>query len=186
MLWPALRALYHGPLSDDRLRALTDEFALDPTPRTEGPGAAGSVAHRTFTEGTARLTLDLARVGDFAWVLTLFHDGERPGTDVVEAHRSRFRAALDRAGLTLVQIDPPATADEVLTAAPETGPDSALGAHWPWPHDGLDRVWPRLGVRADAPRAVKEVRLREVMRTPAWPTAPEALRQEAEAFLSGV
>lgn len=186
MLWPALRALSHGNLPDDQLSSLIQEFQLDPTPRTEGPGAAGSIAHREFSGGPGtRLVLDLARTGDSGWVFTLFQEGERPGPDTVEAHRALFRAAIDRLGLTLVEITPAATADEVHVAPETNGPESAPGAQWPLPYDELDRVWPHLGIRPDAPREVKEVKLREAMRTPAWPTAPEALRREAEAFLRG-
>ncbi|GAA2919619.1 hypothetical protein GCM10011428_39970 [Streptomyces violaceus] len=34
----------------------------------------------------------------------------------------------------------------------------------------------------DAPREVKEVKLREVMRTPVWSDAPPALRRQAEVI----
>ncbi|WP_329402745.1 hypothetical protein OG523_00905 [Streptomyces virginiae] len=67
-------------------------------------------------------------------------------------------------------------------AAPETmqrrsgDADSAFGFHWDLPYDDLDRVWPHVGLREDARREVKEVKLRELMRTPAWSAAPTALR----------
>ncbi|KIF05151.1 hypothetical protein PL81_14760 [Streptomyces sp. RSD-27] len=118
-------------------------------------------------------------------MFALFYSGRRPAADTVEEHRTLFRRAIDQAGLTLVEITPAATADEVLlaSAAPVGTPEDALGAHWPLPYEELDRVWPHLGLRTDAPREVKEVKLRELMSTPAWPQAPEALRRQAEAFL---
>ncbi|MFF2021180.1 hypothetical protein ACFVW2_05135 [Streptomyces sp. NPDC058171] len=185
MLWPALRALSHGELAPDQLEWLLDAFRLDGTPRTEGPGAAVSVAHRSFTdeEGT-RLVLDLSRVGPSGWVFTLFYEGRRPATATVEDHRTRFRGAVDHLGLTLVEVTPAATADEVLVTPPTpTGtPESGPGAHWDLPHD-LDHVWPRLGLRRDAPREVKEVKLRELMGTSVWSSAPVTVRRQAAEFL---
>ncbi|MEV8534710.1 hypothetical protein [Streptomyces sp. NPDC051211] len=188
MLWPALRALSHGELTPDQVQWLLGTFQLEETPRTEGPGAAKSIAHRSFTDDSgSRLVLDLARTGESGWVFALFYSGQRPSAGTVEAHRALFRDAVDRLGLTLVEITPAATADEVLVAppAPVGAPESAFGAHWDLPYDELDRVWPHLGLREDAPREVKEVKLRELMRTPAWPDAPEALRRQAEEFLRG-
>ncbi|MCX5199321.1 hypothetical protein OOK31_36530 [Streptomyces sp. NBC_00249] len=49
MLWPALRALSQGELTPDRLRLLLDTFRLEEAPRTEGPGADASIAHRSIT-----------------------------------------------------------------------------------------------------------------------------------------
>lgn len=187
MFWPALRALSHGELTSSQQTWLRDTFHLDAGPRTEGPGAAQSIAHRSFTgEEGDRLVLDLARTGEAGWVFTLFHTGRQPATGTVEAHRTLFRDVIDRLGLTLVEISPAATADEVLTPAPEPAdaPASALGAHWDLPAE-LRRVWPHLGLREDAPREVKEVKLRELMRTPAWAAAPVDLQRQAEEFLSG-
>ncbi|MET8298160.1 hypothetical protein ABZW02_29535 [Streptomyces sp. NPDC005180] len=186
MLWPALRALSRGDLTSDQLQTLLTELELEEGPRTEGPGAASSLAHRAFNDGSgSSLVLDLARVGESGWVLALFYSGRRPTPDTVEEHRALFRRAMDQAGLTLVEITPAATADEVLlTPAPPAGaPQDALGTHWPLPYEELDRVWHHLGLRPDAPREVKEVKLRELMSTPAWPQAPEALRRQAEDFL---
>lgn len=188
MLWPVLRALSHGELTSDQLRWLRGRFQLEEAPRTEGPGAAKSIAHRSFTDDTGtRLVLDLARTGESGWVFTLFYEGQRPSTGTVEEHRALFRQTVDRLGLTLVEINPAASADEVLVAnpAPPGTPESAIGAHWDLPYDELDRVWPHVGLREDAPREVKEVKLRELMRTPAWSAAPSALRHQAEEFLRG-
>ncbi|MFJ3928380.1 hypothetical protein [Streptomyces sp. NPDC090022] len=188
MLWPALRALSHGELTSDQVQWLTDAFRLEDAPRTEGPGAAKSIAHRSATDESGnRLVLDLARAGSSGWVFTLFYEGQRPPVGTVEAHRTLFRDAIERLGLTLVEITPAATADEVLVApAPSAGsPESAFAAHWDLPSDELDRVWARVGLRGDAPREVKEVKLRELMRTPAWSAAPEGLRRQAEEFLRG-
>ncbi|MEU6965111.1 hypothetical protein [Streptomyces chrestomyceticus] len=189
MLWPALRALSHGDLTTDQQRWLLDTFQLDQAPRTEGPGAAKSLAHRSFTdERGTRLVLDLARTGTSGgWVFTLFHQGQQPAAATVDAHRRLFRDAVDRLGLALIEITPAATADEVLSTAPaptDTA-ESALGAHWDLPSEDLEQLWPHLGLRADAPREVKEVKLRDLMRTPAWAAAPEAVSRQAEAFLRG-
>ncbi|MFJ3877163.1 hypothetical protein ACIPW5_06870 [Streptomyces sp. NPDC090077] len=129
----------------------------------------------------------MARIGESGWVFTLFYPGERPSAGTVEEHRSLFRAAIDRLGLTTVEITPAATADEVLVPSLEPSGDaeSAFGGHWDLPYDDLDRVWPHVGLREDAPREVKEVKLRELMRTAAWSAAPTALRLQAEGFLHG-
>ncbi|WP_405438489.1 hypothetical protein OG373_13795 [Streptomyces avidinii] len=188
MLWPALRALSHGELTPDQQQWLIEAFRLDATPRTEGPGAASSIAHRSFTDDNGtRLVLDLARTGESGWVFALFYPEQRPSAGTVEDHRALFRAAIDRLGLTTVEITPAATADEVLVPSLEPSGDaeSAFGSHWDLPYDDLDRVWPHVGLRADAPREVKEVKLRELMRTPAWSAAPTALRLQAEEFLRG-
>ncbi|MCW7944345.1 hypothetical protein AAW14_20080 [Streptomyces hygroscopicus] len=116
-------------------------------------------------------------------MFTLFHQGQQPSAGTVETHRSLFREAIGRLGLTLIEISPAATADEILVASAEgPEPESALGAHWALP-DELDLVWPHVGLRKDAPREVKEVKLRELMSTPAWAAAPTSLREQAETFL---
>ncbi|WP_344430795.1 hypothetical protein [Streptomyces lavendulocolor] len=187
MFWPALRALSHGELTSQQLEWLRTTFRLDADARTEGPGAAQSIAHRSFTDDAgADLVLDLARVGESGWVFTLFRTGQQPSSATIEAHRAAFRDAMDRLGLTLVEITPAATADEVLVpvAEPADQPRSALGAHWALPGE-LHRVWAHVGLRQDAPREVKEVKLRELMRTPAWAAAPDDLKRQAEAFLAG-
>ncbi|MGW7140260.1 hypothetical protein [Streptomyces xanthophaeus] len=188
MLWPALRALSDGELAPDQLQWLRAEFRLEAAPRTEGPGAAKSIAHRTFTDDAGtRLLLDLARAGESAWVFTLFYEGQRPSPETVGAHRALFRDAVERLGLALVEIMPAATADEVLVAppAPSDAPESAFAAHWDLPYEELVQLWPHLGLRADDPREVKEAKLRELVRSPAWPDAPAALRAQAEEFLRG-
>ncbi|MEU9998157.1 hypothetical protein [Streptomyces sp. NPDC050848] len=188
MLWPALRALAYGHLTTDQLTGLLDEFGLSSLPRVEGPGAAQSIAHRPFAdEEGIPLVLDLARTGDAGWVLTLFHTGQQPIASTIEGYRARFRDAIRRLDLTLVQIDPPASADEVLTttAAPDEA-DSSFGAHWHPEVEELDGLWPHIGLDRDAPREVKAVKLREVMLSPAWPHAPENLRRQAEEFLRNV
>ncbi|MGV9277748.1 hypothetical protein [Streptomyces griseosporeus] len=186
MLWPALRALSHGELTPAQQQWLVHSFQLNDVPRTEGPGAAGSIAHRSFTDdhGT-RLLLDLARTGDSGWVFTLFHTGQQPSVGTVAAHRALFRDAIARLGLNLVEITPAAAADEVLVVppAPASVPESAIGAHWALP-DQLDLLWSHVGLSKDAPREVKEVKLRELMLTPGWPSAPAGLRSQVEDFLS--
>ncbi|MGA4800476.1 hypothetical protein [Streptomyces lavendulocolor] len=129
--------------------------------------------------------LDVAGVGESGWVFTLFRTGRQPSSATVEAHRAAFRDAVDRLGLTLVEITPAATADEVLVpvAEPADQPRSALGAHWALPGE-LDRVWVHIGLRQDAPREVKEVKLRELMRTPAWSAAPGDVQRQADVFLA--
>ncbi|MEU6759780.1 hypothetical protein [Streptomyces sp. NPDC046685] len=188
MLWPALRCLSDGELTSDQLDWLRTEFQLEAAPRTEGPGAAKSIAHRAFTDyaGT-RLVLDLARTGESGWVFTLFYEGQRPPSATVGSHRALFRDAVERLGLTLVEIAPAATADEVLLppTTPSGTPESAFGAHWDLPYEDLGRLWPHLGLRADDPHEVKAVKLSELMRSPAWPDAPASLRAEAEEFLRG-
>ncbi|MEU7556000.1 hypothetical protein AB0B01_27340 [Streptomyces sp. NPDC044571] len=187
MLWPALRALSHGELTSDQLQWLLGTLHLEETPRTEGPGAAKSIANCSFTDAAGtRLVLDLARTGESGWVFTLFYAGSRPAASVVEDHRVLFRGVVEQLGLMLVEITPAATADEVLVTPPQSPgtPESDFGAHWDLPFDELERVWPRLGLREDAPREVKEVKIRELMRTLAWSAAPAKLRRQAEEFLS--
>ncbi|MGP3991319.1 hypothetical protein [Streptomyces sp. 3N207] len=93
--------------------------------------------------------------------------------------------AVERLGLSLVEITPAATADEILVPAAESDeiPADAMGAHWALPGD-LEYIWPHIGLSADAPREVKEVKLRELMATPAWASAPAGLHREADDFLS--
>ncbi|MFD5476276.1 hypothetical protein [Streptomyces hawaiiensis] len=188
MLWPALRVLSQGELSPDQLRQLLGTLRLKASPRAEGPGAAKSIAHRTFTDSTGtRLVLDLARAGESGWVLALFFDGEPPSADTIEGHRVLLRDAVDRFGLTLIEITPAATAEEVYVSPQPPGvSESGIGVSWNLPYDDLDQLWPHLGLRKDAPREVKMVKLREVTRTPVWSTAPLSLRRQAEAFLRGI
>ncbi|MFG2668931.1 hypothetical protein ACGFY6_32425 [Streptomyces sp. NPDC048387] len=179
-------ALSHGELTPGQQQWLFVTFGLNELPRTEGPGAAESIVHRSFTEDTTgvALLLDVARLGGSGWVFTLFYRGERPSAGTVEEHRALFRAAVGRLGLALVEITPAATADEVQV--PSSGEsESSFGAHWDLPYEDLEHLWRHLGLRGDAPREVKEVKLRELMRTPAWSASPETLRLQAERFLTG-
>ncbi|MFF3359877.1 hypothetical protein ACFYWN_46750 [Streptomyces sp. NPDC002917] len=188
MLWPALRALAYGHLTSDQLTWLLDNFGLTKNVRVEGPGAAQSTAHRPLVDeqGTA-LVLDLARTGDSGWVLTLFHNGQQPAAATIEGYRKGFRDAVRQLELTLVQVEPPASADEVLTtpAAPDEA-NSPFGPHWDPAVGQLGRLWTHLGLDRQAPGVVKAVKLREVMLTPAWPQAPGSLHREAEEFLRNV
>jgi hypothetical protein len=187
MLWPALRVLAHGDLTTEQLRWLLGTLRLEGVPRTEGPASATSIAHRSFTGDTnTRLVLDLARSGDSGWVLALFFDGEPPSADTVDRHRMLLRDTVEQFGLTLVEVVPAASAEEVHVVAPGLNvPESAIGVSWDLPYSDLDHLWPHVGLRKDAPQEVKAVRLRELMRTPVWSTAPAALRGQAEAFLRG-
>jgi len=186
MFWPALRALSIGELSEDQVRWLRETFALTEGPRTEGPAAQDSIAHRTLTDDQrVPLVLDLACMDGTAWVFTLFQTTEdKPSAPFVETQRAAFRTAIDHLGLELVEIQPPATSDEVLIpyAEPTYTPESAFRAHWALPDD-LELVWPHLGVVRDAPREVKKVKLRELMLTPAWNLAPAAVHRQAQRFL---
>jgi len=186
MLWPALQVLSRGELTSDQLQRLLGTLQLELAPRTEGPGASDSIAHRSFPDDTGtRLVLDLARVDESGWVFALFFDGEPPSDATVERYRVLLRGTVERFGLTLVEVKPAATADEVHVV-PSPAADAAefpVGAHWPLPLEQLDHLWPHLGLRKNAPRRVKEVKLREVMRTPAWSDAPATLRRQAEEFL---
>lgn len=188
MLWPALRVLSHGELTPDQLRRLIGTLRLEEIPRAEGPGAAKSIAHRSFTDDTGtRLVLDLARTGESGWVLALFFDGEPPSVDTLEGHRILLRDAVERLGLTLIEITPAAAADEVHVVPPSpSASEPGIGVSWDLPYEDLDQLWPHLGLRKEAPREVKEVKLREVMRTPAWTAAPQSLRRQAEIFLRGI
>lgn len=68
--------------------------------------------------------------------------------------------------------------------SPENPEEDTLGvSSWELPYQELDQMWMHVGLRRDAPREVKAVKLREVMRTPAWSVAPEKLRRQAEEFL---
>ncbi|MFI7134123.1 hypothetical protein ACIBQ1_51240 [Nonomuraea sp. NPDC050153] len=182
MLWPALRVLAHGDLAADQVRQLIGVLGLDEVPRAEGPGKEASLAHRAFTDDTgARLVLDLSKAGASGWVLSLLSAAGQPSPETVESHRRRLRAAAEHLGLTIVQVDPARTADEVfLPAAPDEG---AIGQSWDLPYDELDHLWPHLGVRADAPREVKKVRLEAMTRAPVWADAPDKLRRQAAEFL---
>ncbi|MFF8279913.1 hypothetical protein ACF05T_28045 [Streptomyces lateritius] len=188
MLWPALRVLAYGHMENDQLTWLLDNLSLTKNIRAEGPGAAQSIAHRPFAdeEGTP-LVLDLAQTGDSGWVFTLFHTGQQPAAATIEEYRARFREAVRQRELTLVQVEPPASADEVLTTptVPDDA-DSPFGAHWNPAVEELGRLWMHLGLDKNAPREVKELKLREAMLTSAWSQAPESLRHEAEEFLRSV
>lgn len=189
MLWPALVVLSHGELTSDQFQWLLGTLRLEETPRTEGPGAATSIAHRSFSDDTGtRLVLDLARTGESGWVLALFFDGHPPSTGTVDGHRALLRDAVEQLDLVLVEITPAATADEVhvVPPPPPGTPESTIGASWDLPYRDLDQLWPHVGLRRDAPREVKEVKLREVMRTLAWSAAPTALRRQAVEFLSEI
>ncbi|WP_017590624.1 hypothetical protein [Nocardiopsis ganjiahuensis] len=187
-LVPALRMLSQGSLTDDQHQQLLSSLQLDESPRTEGPGAAMSVAHRSFTTDSGnQLVLDLATTGESGWILALFYDkqGGPPSDETVENHRVLFRGLAEQFGLHILDVVPAATADEVFVVppAPYGTPESAIGVSWDPPHETLEQLWPHLGLREDAPREVKKVKLREIMRTPAWAAAPEALRFQAENFL---
>jgi hypothetical protein len=186
MLWPALRILSIGELTSDQLTSLIDTLQLDEVPRTDGPGADMSIAHRSFTDATgSRLVLDLARVSDTGWALALFFDREKPSRDTIDDYRRKLRHAMERLGLRIIEVIPAATADEVFVTPPSPPgtPDSYIVRFWDLPYENLEQLWPHLGLLKDDPREVKEVRLREIMRSPAWPSAPPTLRAEAESFL---
>ena len=189
MLRPAIQVLSYGELTPDQLRWLLGTLRLEETPRTEGLGAAGSITHNSFTDDTGtRLVLDLARVGESSWTLTLFYDGEPPSTDIVEDHRVRLRDVIERLDLTLIEITPAATADEVYVASPPPPEfaESGIGYSWEFPYTELDQMWQHLGLRRNAPQEVKAVKLREVMSYPVWSVAPANLRRQAEEFLRDI
>ncbi|MFF7780427.1 hypothetical protein ACFZCG_39195 [Streptomyces tanashiensis] len=118
---------------------------------------------------------------------TLFHTGQQPSTATIEGYRESFREAVRRVELTLVQVEPPASADEVLTTTAATDEaDSPFGDQWNPAVAELGRLWAHLGLDRNAPREVKEVKLREAMLAQSWPQAPESLRHEAEEFLRSV
>ncbi|NYH53034.1 hypothetical protein HNR06_002623 [Nocardiopsis arvandica] len=186
MLLPALVARSYGDLTSDQVRWLHDKLQLDEgTPRTEGYGAKMSIAHRTFTDTASNhLVLELGRSGDDGWLFSVYFEGERPSTETVEHHRRLFRDLIDQLGLTLLEIEPAATADEVFVVSPQPGNiEGGVGVSWDLPYKELDQAWFHLGLRKDAPREVKEVKLRELMSFPIWSVAPEPLRSQAEEFL---
>lgn len=188
MLWPALQVLFRGELTSEQLRLLQSTLRLEEVPRTEGPGTAGSIAHRSFIDdmGT-RLVLDLARIGESGWELALFFEGQPPSADTIEGHRALLREAVERFRLILIEVTPPATADEVSVMPASVNPDDdMMVTSWELPYHELDQMWAHLGLRKDAPLDVKAVKLRELMRTPAWSVAPPTLRREAQAFLHDV
>ncbi|WP_240944352.1 hypothetical protein [Micromonospora thermarum] len=186
MLWPALQVLSRGELTSDQLQRLLGMLQLEDVPRTEGPGAVKSMAHSSFADDTGtRLVLDLARTGESGWVFTLFFDGEPPSIDTVEGHRTLLRDTVERLGLTLIEVTPATTADEVHVPPQEPGgtAEPTIGPSWDLPYDDLNQLWPHVGLRKNAPKDVKAVKLREVMRSPAWSAAPLALQRQAESFL---
>ncbi|MEV6821170.1 hypothetical protein AB0M72_20700 [Nocardiopsis dassonvillei] len=190
MLLPALMAFSSGELTPEQVRWLHDTLQLEEnTPRTEGYGAGPSIAHRPFTDDEGRgLVLELARTGESGWVFALwFGEDGRPSTETLESHRTLFRDLIERLGLTLIEINPPATADEVGRMYIPPGPGNVEGGvggvYWDLPYKELDHAWLHLGLRKDAPREVKEVKLRELMRFPIWSVAPEPLRSQVEEFL---
>jgi hypothetical protein len=184
MLWPALRALAAGELSDGQVSWLREEFGLTEGPRTEPPAPEESVAHRRLTDDQGvELILDVARMSGDTWEFVLFQaSGDKPSTAFVETQRAAFRAAIDHLGLQLVAIDPPATADEApfLRGDPEFEAQAAVEDLLP---DDLDGVWRHLGLRADAPREVKEGQLRGLMEVATWGSASPNLRLQAQEFL---
>ncbi|WP_350274208.1 hypothetical protein [Kribbella sp. HUAS MG21] len=187
MLWPALRALSSGDLSEDQVAWLRQTFALTEGPRTEGPAADISLAHRKLTDGEVELVLDLSRLNTDGWVFTLFQTtADRPTPAFLESQRAAFRAAIDHLNLHLIEIEPPAKADEVLVSSPDPAWEAAAAfdRYWNLPDD-LDLVWRHLGLVRDAPREVKEVKLRELMRDPVWHEAPANVRRQAQEFLDG-
>ncbi|OKI23651.1 hypothetical protein A6A08_02470 [Nocardiopsis sp. TSRI0078] len=188
MLLPALVARSYGDLTSDQVRWLHDKLQLDEgTPRTEGIGAAASIAHRTFTDGTAdNLVLELGRTGEDGWLFSVyFEKGGRPSTETVESYRRLFRDLIDQLGLRLREIIPAATADEVAVAPPQPPnvEGGVGGVAWQFSYTELDQLWAHLGLLRDAPREVKAVKLREFMTYPFWSAAPEPLRSQAEEFL---
>lgn len=188
MLWPALQALSIGELSEDQVTWLRETFGLTDGPRSEPPGAEDSLAHRRLTDSDgAELVLDLACMNGEAWLFTLFQTtGDKPSAALVETQRAAFRAAIDHLGLRLVEIEPPATADEVLVIPedPAGAAASAFDLDWDLPAE-LDLVWRYLRVSRDAPREVREIKLRALMHTMVWKEAPARLRREAQEFLDG-
>jgi hypothetical protein len=187
MLWPALQALSIGELTDDQVSWLRGTFGLTEGPRTEPPAAEDSIAHRRLTDDGVELVLDLACMNGDAWLFTLFQvTGDKPSAAFVETQRAAFRAAIDYLGLKLVQIEPPATADEVhiIPEDREVAVASAFDLDWDLP-DGLAGVWRYLRVHPDAPREVREVQLRALTRTLVWREAPDRLRRETQEFLDG-
>ncbi|MYZ33640.1 hypothetical protein GT002_00485 [Streptomyces sp. SID4917] len=117
-------------------------------------------------------------------MLALFFDGEPPAADTIDRHRVLLRGAVERFGLTLIEVTPAATADEVhVVSSPPNMPEPAPVRSWDLPYEELDQLWAHVGLRQNDPQEVKEVKLREVMRTPAWSAAPPLLRRQAEAFL---
>ncbi|MFE1166712.1 hypothetical protein [Nocardiopsis sp. NPDC058789] len=187
MLLPALVALSHGKLTDERLNQLHDMLQLQRgTARTEGHGAEASIAHRGFTDETGNpLVLDLGRLEDDGWIFALYFDGRRPSPATVEAHRALFRGLTEWFGLELIEITPAATADEVhvVSVPPVALDEDSVGATWDFTYDRLEQLWSHVGLARDAPREVKEVKLRALMTLPIWAVAPEPLRSEAEQFL---
>ncbi|NJP34172.1 hypothetical protein HCJ94_19825 [Micromonospora sp. HSS6-12] len=118
-------------------------------------------------------------------MFTLFFDGEPPSIDTVEGHRTLLRDTVERLGLTLIEVTPATTADEVHVPPQEPGgtAEPTIGPSWDLPYDDLNQLWPHVGLRKNAPKDVKAVKLREVMRSPAWSAAPLALQRQAESFL---
>src|SRR5690606_24837619 len=187
MLLPALRAIAYGELTAERQRELADALELERRPRTEGLGKEQSVAHRSSVDEAtgSRLVVDLAHTGKAGWAFALFFEGKRPSEATVAEYRALFRGVIDRFGLRVVEVEPPATADGVYAPAeePSDQPEGGIGVSWELPYRELDQAWMHLGLRRDAPREVKAVKLRALMRTPVWQAAPEPLRSQAEEFL---
>lgn len=187
MLWPALQALSIGELTEDQVGWLRETFGLTDGPRTEAPAAEDSIAHRKLTDDGVELVLDLACMNGNAWLFTLFQlTGDKPSAAFVETQRAAFRSAIDHLGLKLVQIEPPATADEVhvIPEDPDVAAASAFDLDWDLP-DELALVWRYLHVRPDAPREVRAVKLRALTRTLVWREAPARLRRQTQEFLDG-
>ncbi|MDE3724910.1 hypothetical protein PWG71_26290 [Nocardiopsis sp. N85] len=187
MLLPALVAFSYGDLTADQVRWLHDTLRLEEgTPRTEGYGSKSSIAHRVFTDGMSdHLVLELGRVGENTWAFSLYFEGERPLAETVESHRMLFRNLIEQLDLSILEITPAATADEVFVASPQPGDnvEGGVGVYWDLPYKELEQAWSHLGLRKDAPREVKAVKLRELMSFPIWSVAPEPLRSQAEEFL---
>lgn len=186
MLLPALMAFAQGELTEEHLEWLRDVLPLEGGPRTEGYGAANSIAHSVLTDDTGDLLLlDLGRVGRDEWVFALYAEGAPPYPGAVEKHRELFREVIEHVRLKLIAITPASTEEGVFIPAypPEAWENELRESAWNLPYNCLEQMWVHLGLDEDAPRVLKEIELRAAMATPVWLTAPIQLRREAEEFL---
>ena len=186
---PVLRMLASGDLTDDQYRWLLRALQLTETPRTEGPAAAASIAHRAFDNGIGNhLIIDLATVGDDGWLIALFYDkrGELPSDETVEEFRALFQGVAEQLGLVIDSVTPAATADEVFVMPENHGNvETGEALSWGMPFKTIEGMWRFLQLSQDSPREVKKVKMLEFMRAPIWAHAPRELHDQAEGFLRG-
>jgi len=183
----ALSVYAMGDLTREQVHTIVRMLGLVETPRTEGPGADASIAHRDQPhDGQRRLVLDLSCIGGDGWLMTVFFEGEPPSDELLEPYRKQMLSLVRELNLKIIKVDPPRTAEEVYLPPVPVGlvVEWPAGAYWDLPCQTLDHLFWHFGLREDAPFEVRRIHLEHMMRQPIWRHAPAELRREAEEFLA--